>query len=635
MGIFGISASAIGTGFRRQSVIANNLANSVTSGFKARRTDLVTLSGGGVGIGAIRSLLGQGPIEVTGIATDLAIDGPGFFRLRDGSGRPVFTRDGTFGLDAQGRLVNPANGFVVEGFNADPTTFALPVGGAAGPISVPIGRLNLAQATGTASFDGNLNGGGTRATDGSVLLSATFVDGGGGPAATAATPLTSLFRQGVSGPDVNLGIQSGDTITVSAAKGGRALPAQSFAVSATPVPGADGFGTTLGDLASFLEGALGINTGGPDILFGATRDTGVAASFVTSGPDIVGVTATGKDFLSSGVQVGDVAVFDTGLGAGRRATVASITTTVTLNDTINFAAPLPGTLPPPAVGDAFSLHEPPASTVVAGQVRVAGNVGAVNDLTNLSLVTSGGVGLSSFSTIRSGVGEGTLTSATVFDSLGSAHAVEVSFALESQGPNGNTFRFFAEAQDNAGGRVIGTGTVTFDTSGAFSAQNPAPAFVLNLPNQGAATPLSVTADFSGLTGFAGGSQVFLTAQDGITLGTLQDFSVGADGVLTGSFTNGATRPLAQVTLTRFANSNGLIALGQNSFSIGPNSGPAIAGAPGTNGFGTIRSGALEGSNVELARELVGQIINKSFTTANIKMIRVQDEILGSLLDIRR
>src|SRR3989304_5227458 len=130
MVVFGITNSAIGAGFRRQGVIAHNLANSVTPGFKSSRVDLVDLRHGGVGIGAIRQLLGQGPIEVTGLATDFAIEGNGYFMLRDATGRPVFTRDGTFGLDAQQRLVNPANGFQVQG--------------PGGPISIPVGNLTTA-----------------------------------------------------------------------------------------------------------------------------------------------------------------------------------------------------------------------------------------------------------------------------------------------------------------------------------------------------------------------------------------------------------------------------------------------------------------------------------------------------------
>ena len=595
MVVFGISNSAIGVGFRRQGVIANNLANSVTTGFKASRVDVVDLRHGGVGIGAIRQLLGQGPIEVTGLSTDLAIEGNGFFMLRDATGRPVFTRDGTFGLDSQQRLVNPANGFQVQGAN--------------GPISIPVGNLTMARATSTAVFGGNLNGAGLRAADGTVALSEAFTDNGGPPAG-AGTLLTDLFRGGV-----DLGLNAGDTVTLGAVKGGRTLPAQSFTVEA---------GSTLGDLAAFAEGGLGIDTSSG--LFGATRTNG-AATAVAPGS----VIETGTDFVAAGAQIGDVVVFDTGDGAGQRATITAISSSFGPNDTLNFA-PFPGTLPQPVAGDAFSVHEPPAVSVSGGQLRIAGNIGEANDLSNVAL-SAGGQSLTSFNTLVRASGESGVTTAVVFDSLGKPRTVEVTFALESQGPAGNTFRFFAESADNLGGRAIGNGTVSFNAQGAFSGGDAT--FVLNIPNQGAATPLSVNANFSALSGFAGSSQAFATEQDGLALGTLQNFSIGANGSITGIFSNGATQPLAQFQLARFANPNGLIAEGGNVFSQGPNSGQAVLGAAGTAGLGSVRAGALEGSNVDLARELTNQIVNKSFTSANLKVIKAQDEILGEVIDITR
>lgn len=582
MVVFGISNSAIGVGFRRQGVIANNLANSVTTGFKASRTDLVDLRHGGVGIGSIRQLLTQGPIEVTGLASDFAIEGNGFFMLRDGTGRPVFTRNGTFGLDSQQRLVNPASGFQVQG--------------AGGPISIPIGTLTTARATSTAVFGGNLNGAGLRAADGTVALSGVFTDGGGFPA-TAATLLTDV------------GLSVGDTVSLGATKGGRPLPTATFTVEA---------GSTLGDLAAFTESNLAIDTSSG--LFGATRANGAATSVAPGS-----VFEAGTDFVAAGAQVGDVVVFDTGSGAGQRATITGFGSTATPNDTLLFA-PFAGVQP--VAGDAFSVHEPPGVSIAGGQLRIAGNVGAANDIDNITL-TSGGQSLTSFNTLVRAGGESGVTTAVVFDSLGKSRTVNVTFALESQGPAGNTFRVFAES----GGAVVGGGTVSFDTQGRFAGGDVT--FALNISNQGAATPLSVSASLGSLSGFAGGSQVFMSDQDGLATGTLQDFSVGADGSVTGIFSNGITQPLAQFQLARFANPNGLIAEGGSVFAQGPNSGPAVIGAAGTAGLGRVRSGALEGSNVDLARELTNQIVNKSFTSANIKVIKAQDEVLGDLIDVTR
>jgi flagellar hook protein FlgE len=122
MAVFNIAASAVQAGFRRQSVTANNLANVDTTGFKSARADLENAAGGGVAVGGITTFLDQGPIEPTGRETDLAIQGVGYFRLADGSGATLYTRDGSFGFDAEGRLVDSATGRRVEGDFASPVT---------------------------------------------------------------------------------------------------------------------------------------------------------------------------------------------------------------------------------------------------------------------------------------------------------------------------------------------------------------------------------------------------------------------------------------------------------------------------------------------------------------------------------
>ncbi len=82
---------------------------------------------------------------------------------------------------------------------------------------------------------------------------------------------------------------------------------------------------------------------------------------------------------------------------------------------------------------------------------------------------------------------------------------------------------------------------------------------------GAVTPLSVTVDHSGLTGFFDNSEIAMVEQDGFAEGTLSDFSVAADGIVNGIFTNGQVRTLARVVVARFANNNGLLAQGQSFF----------------------------------------------------------------------
>ena len=177
------------SGLRSQQVridtIGNNLANSTTTAFKAGRVGFQTLlsqtiqfgtapqgflgginpiqQGLGVTVGSITQNFSQGDLETTGISSNLAINGDGFFVLRNGSGDPVYSRAGAFTLNAANQLHDPGTGFVVQGVNADLTTFSIPAGGPLENITIPIGALQFAQATTTAGFGGNLNGGGVQA----------------------------------------------------------------------------------------------------------------------------------------------------------------------------------------------------------------------------------------------------------------------------------------------------------------------------------------------------------------------------------------------------------------------------------------------------------------------------------------
>lgn len=666
----------------RIDVVGDNLANATTTGFKAGRVNFQTLFsqtmafgtapqgflggvdpmqiGLGVGVAETSKNWTQGELETTGVTTDLGIEGSGFFIMKDISGNQVFTRDGSFGINPQNFLHNPSNGMMVQGINANLTTFTIASGSALQNVYIPVGEIQIAVATGTLGFDGNLNGGGAQALEGTVLESSVFVDGSGGPAAISSTSLTSLFRvPSTGGSDIDLALDIGDTIQVTAKKGGRTLPTQTFRIDTSPQAGDDGFGTTLGDLTSFLERALGINTGASELLISATRDddsdpntpgvTGVASSYVSSAGQIVGVTQVGRDFTAEGVQVGDILRFNSGQGAGQIAQVTSISGGGT---TIDFTA-LSATMPIPNNGDMFSVHEAPRVTVggfpsAAGTIRIAGNVGTANDLTDLEIVSSDGFSLSSFFTRQTATGESVITNATVYDTNGAAHLVEMTFVLETKGgvdPStnspGNTFRYFSEASDSryvsgttllGSNRVVGTGTLTFSTSGQFLSQNPTASINVVLPNQGAATPLTITPDFDGLTGFASQlSQVFLLEQDGFPVGVLTDFSIGTDGLVTGIFSNGVTRSLAQIQLARFQNPQGLENLDGNNFRQAANSGPPIVGRPGTLGIGAIRSGALESSNVDFSREFTTLIIGQRAFQANARVITTADNLLEELV----
>lgn len=135
--------------------------------------------------------------------------------------------------------------------------------------------------------------------------------------------------------------------------------------------------------------------------------------------------------------------------------------------------------------------------------------------------------------------------------------------------------------------------------------------------------------------FAGSSSAAALLQDGNELGSLQSFTIGPDGVVTGVFSNGRNRPLAQLALATFTNPGGLIKAGDSSFSATVNSGNAQIGAPGGGGRGSILSATLEMSNVDLAREFTNLIIAQRGYQANSRVITSSDELLQELVNLKR
>jgi flagellar hook protein FlgE len=283
----------------------------------------------------------------------------------------------------------------------------------------------------------------------------------------------------------------------------------------------------------------------------------------------------------------------------------------------------------------------------SGSISIVGNTGSVNDLdlqtTDLRLLDSTGnyVGSPFVSTKAAAAdGESIRTTFAAFDSLGSEVDVDVSFVLDGRDSTGTTWRYFAESSDDTDlSTQVATGTIRFDNDG--QPISPAPAVItIDRANTGATTPLSISLDFfggdNGLTSLsAQGSELAAAFRDGAPIGTLAGYSIGADGVITGAFTNGLTRTLGQVALATFNNPEGLEEAGGNNFRVAPNSGNALVAAPGSFGTGGIVAGALESSNVDLGDEFTKMILASTGYSASSRVIRTADELLQQLLVLGR
>lgn len=110
-------------------------------------------------------------------------------------------------------------------------------------------------------------------------------------------------------------------------------------------------------------------------------------------------------------------------------------------------------------------------------------------------------------------------------------------------------------------------------------------------------------------------------------------SVGANGQVSAQV-GGQSQVAGQLQLASFQNPSGLTAAGGNLFNESDASGAPAVGNPGAGGLGTVRSGFLEGSNVDIAEEIVDQIVSKVAFKANANVIKANDELLGTILDIK-
>ncbi|MCR4440969.1 MAG: flagellar hook protein FlgE [Peptococcaceae bacterium] len=226
---------------------------------------------------------------------------------------------------------------------------------------------------------------------------------------------------------------------------------------------------------------------------------------------------------------------------------------------------------------------------------------------------------------------------TVYDSKGDAHQLvayftkvnnntwEVDTSLTTVDASGNTVVNFLE--DGKGTLVFSPSTGKLNT-GASSVSNA------TLTVAGA-DPFDILLNFANVTEYAGDFTIIGFSQDGYSSGDLKSVAVDTTGTITGSFSNGQNRKLAQIAIATFANPAGLMKVGNNLFLPSNNSGEPDQGLPGVSGRGIIKPETLEMSNVDLSQEFVDMIITQRGFQANSRVISASDQILEELVNLRR
>ncbi|MDI5987315.1 flagellar hook protein FlgE [Halomonas sp. M4R5S39] len=146
--------------------------------------------------------------------------------------------------------------------------------------------------------------------------------------------------------------------------------------------------------------------------------------------------------------------------------------------------------------------------------------------------------------------------------------------------------------------------------------------------------LAFDLDLAGSTQFGNGSTTSALTQDGYTSGALVGITIRNDGTIMRNYANEQSRPAGQIALAYFRNPEGLNPAGDNGWSASNASGQELLGAPGTGVLGSIESGAIETSNVDMAKQLVDMIVSQRAYQANSQTIKTQDELLQTAINLR-
>ncbi len=257
-------------------------------------------------------------------------------------------------------------------------------------------------------------------------------------------------------------------------------------------------------------------------------------------------------------------------------------------------------------GDTTGIKIPAGKTMAAkasGKMIISGNLNAdaaVNDTSNII--------------------------STSYDSQGAAQ--QITLTLKKVAANEWSITVGAPAKGNipnlkfnteGGYDTGGTGTVTLPPQG------PSGAAAINLQIE--------TAGLSSLTQYSGSNTAYSTT-DGYAAGTLKSVSIDSKGIITGTYTNGVNRQEAQVAVVQFNNAAGLTKTGNSLYSLSNNSGEANIKTAGDLGC-TITPSSLEMSNVDMASELTDMIVTQRGYQSNSKIITVSDELLETLINMKR
>ena len=607
MGIFDALTTAV-SGLSAQSFalqnISGNIANASTVGYKGIDTtfeDLIPNAtvankqvAGGVTAFSSQTITTQGTVSNSTVATNMAINGDGFFSVQKPSSVsdnvPVFsgvtdyTRRGDFQVDANGNLVNGA-GYYLMGVDVDPKT-----GNPTGNVPHVLQFQNNfipAQATTAITYAANLpTTPKTSASTGAAAKTIT-ADGGLNPNDFSANPTVV----GTAAPSV-------DATSVGAAANSQTGSAISSATALSGTSGSDSLSTGFaagdtitvdGTVISFVSGATNLSANQISI----TDNVGTLMSAIGN---ITGVTPT--------IAANGAITLHTG-------TAQNLSITTSGANATNAMAAMGITAP---VNQAMGVGTNTGLGYVAG-----------SDVTTFTNESISGGAVTAYNAAGTPVNVQLRWAKVDSASLGTGHQDVWNLYYQADTT--------ATASNQQAWVNVGTNFV-FNANGSLSSPTGTsltiPSVAVDNQQLGNLT-MNITS--GALTQFAsssGAATINGLTQNGFAAGQLQSVAINNSGIVVGTFSNGQNIDLAAVTLSHFNGTNYLKALDGGAYEATDQSGPAIIGASGT-----ISGSSLEGSNTDIADEFTKLIVTQQAYSANTKVITTANDMVQSLLAVLR
>lgn len=653
----------------------------------------------GTQVSSITKIFKQGSVETTDKNTDLAIQGDGFFVVSPDGGKTYkYTRNGDFVFDANGNFTD-SNGYIVQGWMRDSTTGTIDSTAPIQNITIPPGLTTPANKTSYITLKANLNSGNSITEkspiytldsfaggvdlngDGIISASEVHQENTGNPIFNANQ---KVYEKGLdfgvlfNSTGDSLNIQNGQGMWVSYTNSVNTqtitatTPATvDMTINGTAITGST-TGTTAADNAQQLASLINTKTSstgviatvnGANITF--TNDNSMGTTDVTknlkiavNGTDTTGVTAKNVytafkyQYTNSGASPTPA-----GVTSSRTFTTTEDLRNAMENDARNNTDYTGNGTPDLNDGVLVTVNS-------SGQYQIENPANGVNDQ-NMALnitsftdpvsnITESANFTTALSALQGNIPSGSsirisqnlyaathASSIDAYDSLGTKHTIRFEFTKTGQNQWSVLIRV-PEPGDINGGlapKNIVTGQISFNSDGSLSSFTPSN--LTYTPNNGSSPDQNVNLQFGtagafdGMTSFDSASNTSGISQDGYPGGDLSGIRVDETGTLIGTFTNGRSFGLAQVSMASFTNNNALESDGGNAFIQTSNSGDPIIGQASTGGRGFIQASALEMSNVDLSRSLTELIVIQRGFQANSKTITTSDQMLQTLLQLKQ